>query len=54
LLEQNPCAAKDCHILAPTALELVNKAGDIGWETTGQIPGFPGPTGITMMRRRVE
>ena len=45
---------QDCHYLASTALELVNKAGSHGWETTGQIPGYPGPTGITMMRRRIE
>ena len=36
------------------ALDLVNKAAVIGWETTGQVPGYPGPTGVTMMRRRVE
>ena len=37
-----------------TALELVRYAANDGWETTGQVPGDPGPTGITMMRRRKE
>jgi hypothetical protein len=36
------------------ALDLVNRAAAIGWETTGQVPGYPGPTSVTMMRRRVE
>ena len=35
-------------------MSLINKAAEIGWETTGQVPGFPGPTGITMMRLRTD
>ena len=37
-----------------SAIDLVNKAADLGWETTGQVPGYPGPTGVTMMRRKVD
>ena len=53
-IEQTPSEIPFCHVLAKSALKLVNKAGELGWETTGQIPGYPGPTGITMMRRRIE
>ena len=34
-------------------MHLLNTAGRRGWETTGQVPGFPGPTGVTMMRYRL-
>ena len=33
-------------------MQFLNNAGKSGWETTGQVPGLPGPTGITMMRKR--
>ena len=35
-------------------MQFLNVAGKSGWETTGQVPGLPGPTGITMMRKRVN
>ena len=42
------------HCIANSALNLVNVAAEDGWETTGQIPGFPGPTSITMMRKKLD
>ena len=35
-------------------MQFLNFAGKSGWETTGQVPGLPGPTGITMMRKRIN
>ena len=52
---------KAVHLYVPhdggencNSMSLINKAAEIGWETTGQVPGFPGPTGITMMRLRTD
>ena len=54
LVNKIPCVFPRCHFLAIDSLKLVNLAGGYGWETTGQVPGYPGPTGITMMRKRIE
>ena len=54
LVNQIPCIIPRCHFVAIDSLKLVNLAGGYGWETTGQVPGYPGPTGITMMRKRIE
>ena len=54
LINQDPCIITGCHFVATNSLKLVNIAGGRGWETTGQVPGYPGPTGITMMRKRIE
>ena len=35
-------------------MQFINIAGKSGWETTGQVPGLPGPTGITMMRKKIN
>ena len=29
-------------------MQFLNVAGKSGWETTGQVPGLPGPTGIEL------
>ena len=54
----NANLSNDVHTMMWSERELglipfLNEAGHQGWETTGQVPGFPGPTGCTMMRRRM-
>ncbi len=49
-------AKKESLFVATDVLDLLNKAGDEGWETTGKLPGSQsqGNFGLTMMRRLIK